>query len=245
LLPIALRTGDWSQVSELLSTASASDSLPNLAFFKSVLFAFAQGMQNVSDKQLEQAEIASTNLDAALWRYTQNEKDEEAAKKKEQSSPAKPENHGMPPDPVAEPLLKNMAILSLELRASILAAGGNITESEKLFANAREQESDLGYHEPPAFIRPVAEQEAIVLMAAGKQAEARVAWQHSLDDRPKSGFALYGLAEIAEQSGDTEQTTAAYREFLSEWKSADANLPQVIHAQEWMRQHTAPVMGTR
>jgi tetratricopeptide (TPR) repeat protein len=151
----------------------------------------------------------------------------------------------MPPDPVTEPLLKNVAILSLELRAGILAASGNITESEKLFADARSDESDLGYHEPPAFIRPVAEQEAIFLMAAGKDAEARAAWQRALDDRPKSGFALYGLAEVAEQSGNTEQTAAAYRAFLSEWKSADTNLPQVLHAQQWIHQHAAPAAGTR
>ena len=92
--------------------------------------------------------------------------------------------------------------MSLELRGSMLATQDNVPEAEKLFAAARREEKELGYHEPPFYIRPVAESEAAAMMTAGKWAEAEAAFQKALVDRPNSGFALYGLAQVKEKKGD-------------------------------------------
>ena len=81
----------------------------------------------------------------------------------------------MSPDPQPEPLVKMLSIMSLELRASMLATQDNVPEAEKLFARARQEEKDLGYREPPFYIRPVAESEAAAMMTAGKWSEAKAA----------------------------------------------------------------------
>ena len=238
-LPIALRTGDWPQVTLLLSKFEVPTSMPNLQFLARSLMEFAQGMQKAESKDFAQAEAYSTSLDAELWRLSQQVKDQESAQKKRLSTPTPPANASMSPDPVLKPLLKNIAVMSLELRASILVGKGQTVDAEQLFAQARQEEQELGYHEPPAFIRPVGEQEAVALMSAGQYAQARAAWQHALEDRPNSGFSLYGLAEVAEKSNEGQQATAAYQQFLTAWKTADPNLQNVQHARQWIDAHQA------
>jgi tetratricopeptide (TPR) repeat protein len=238
-LPIALRTGDWPQVTLLLSKFEVPTSMPNLQFLARSLMEFAQGMQKAESKDFAQAEAYSTSLDAELWRLSQQVKDQESAQKKRLSTPTPPANASMSPDPVLKPLLKNIAVMSLELRASILVGKGQTADAEQLFAQARQEEQELGYHEPPAFIRPVGEQEAVALMSAGQYAQARAAWQHALEDRPNSGFSLYGLAEVAEKSNEGQQATAAYHQFLTAWKTADPNLQNVQHARQWIDAHQA------
>jgi len=245
LLPIALRTGDWPHVESLLATANPPATLPNLQSLSVSLTAFAQGMQSINRKDIEAAQKHSTELDAQLWRISQ-QVDQQAAeekakneKAKDQKSkdPVKPANETQPIDPNLPATLKNLAILSLELRAAILIPSGKIPEAEALFTQARREETELGYREPPAFIQPVAELEAGFLTSAHQDAEAEKAWKQSLSDRPNSGFPLYGLAQLAEQSGDTAKTSAAYNQFLSAWKTADPQSAQIQHAQQWVIAH--------
>ena len=49
-------------------------------------------------------------------------------------------------------------------------------------------------------------------------------------ERPNSGFGLYGLARVAELSGDEAGARQAYAAFLKEWATADETLPEVVHA---------------
>jgi hypothetical protein len=245
LLPIALRTGDWPHVESLLSNAKPPESLPNLQSLAAALTAFAQGMQSLSRKDLNAAQEHSAELDAQLWRISQ-QVDQQAAEEKEKNEKAKDKlskdaaataNEAQPVDPTLPATLKNLAILSLELRGATLLANGKIPEAEALFTQARREETELGYREPPAFIQPVAELEAQFLAAAGQKAEAEMAWKQALEDRPNSGFPLYGLALLAEQSGDTAKTSAAYNQFLAAWKTADTESPQVQHARQWVIAH--------
>ena len=237
LLPIALRTGDWPRVESLLASANPPASLPNLQLLAISLTEFAQGMQSVSQKDLESAQKHSTELDAKLWRISKQVDQEAAAAKTKPKETSAPSNQAQPIDQSLPTMLKNLSILSLELRAAILIPSGKITEAKALFEQASREEQELGYHEPPAFIQPVAEQEAEFLTAANQNAEAEKAWKQALEDRPKSGFPLYGLAVLAEQSGETAKTSAAYSEFLTAWKTADPQLPQIQHAQQWMMAH--------
>ncbi len=233
LLPVALRTGDWARVQKMLAGAHPADASPNLEFLATVLMDFARGMQAAQEHHLESATTSSNALDAELWRFSQQmEQDDKAADK--DAKPAQPVNRAASPNPAPKPLLKNVTILSLELRAAILVDQKKLAEAEKLFEQARTDEKDLGYHEPPAFIRPVAEQEAEILMAAGEDTAATAAWKQALEDRPNSGFPLYGLAQTAEKDGDTQRATAEYQEFLSAWRTADADLPEVAHAKRWL-----------
>jgi tetratricopeptide (TPR) repeat protein len=238
LLPIALRSADWQQTIDLLKTAHPPASQPNLQILNTALTEFARGMLSLNEKDLDTARKHSIELDAQLWRTSQKVDEQEtrdhALPKPEASAP---KNEAEPTDPNLPNLLKNMAIMSLELRAAIFIEAGNTAEAEALYGQARHEEQELGYREPPAFIQPVAEQEAAVLTAAGQPVEAAKAWKKALEDRPNSGFPLYGLAELAERSRDTSQATAAYSKFVDSWKSADPELPQVQHAHQWLAAH--------
>jgi tetratricopeptide (TPR) repeat protein len=248
LLPVALRSGDWPRVQSLLASTNPAAAFPNLNTLASALKSFASGMDSAEHKNLEAARQDSANLDAQLWRASQQMEDESAKDAKKttdaaaKSADTKPTNKVQPTDPNLPSMLKNLAILSLELRAAILIKDGKIAEAKPLFDQARRQEQDLGYREPPAFIQPVAEQEAELLMAAGETADAEKAWKQALADRPNSGFPLYGLALVAEKTGNTTQTSAAFNQFLSAWKTADPELPQIAHAHQWLSEHQSPAM---
>jgi hypothetical protein len=217
-----------------VNAANLSQNMPHMEFLAGGLSQFALGMQSVEAHEPDVAERHSVLLDSTLWRMSQQIKDQEAKDKKAAPPTG---NQSMSPDPLPKPLLQMLSIMSLELRGSMLATQDNVPEAEKLFAVARREEKELGYHEPPFYIRPVAESEAAALMTAGKWADAEAAFQKALVDRPNSGFALYGVAQVKEKKGDTGATTASYRQFLSAWKTADPGLPEMQHAQLWVRQH--------
>ena len=243
-LPVALRTGDWSRAGNLLSESKPREGWLNLAFLARSLTAFTAGMQALDEHDPERAEHQSLLLDAELWRASQQVQDDDAAKAKkskpEDSKTAAPNDKPRPkffPDALPKPLLKNLSVMSLELRASLLIAQKRAPEAEKLFARAAAEEKDLGYHEPPGYIRPVAEAEAAALMSIEDWAGAQAALKKALVDRPRSGFSLYGVALCTEKSGDTQAATAAYKEFVDAWKNADPDLPQLTHAGAFLAQH--------
>jgi hypothetical protein len=70
------------------------------------------------------------------------------------------------------------------------------------------------------------------MLSAGDWTDARAAWEHDLTIRPRSGFALYGIALSDEGAGKSEAAAKEYREFLNAWKDADPDLPQLARARE-------------
>jgi hypothetical protein len=143
------------------------------------------------------------------------------------------------PDALPKPLVNNLSILSLELRAGLLMAKKLNDDAKKLYAQAAQEEKALGYREPPAYIRPVGETEAAAFMAASDWTDAKAAYRKALVERPHSGFPLYGIAMASEQAGDIKAATAGYADFLAAWKSADSDLPQLAHARSYLASHNA------
>jgi tetratricopeptide (TPR) repeat protein len=180
-----------------------------------------------------EAEERSTSMDAGLTQMkemqTAMSKNRDKAKKEDSTKPA---TEPVMPDALPDPLLKCLNIESLELQAGVLVAKHKIREAKKLYAKAVRDERNLGYHEPPFYIRPVAETEAAALLNARDYKGAESAYKEALEERPKSGFELYGLAEVKEKSGDTAGARQAYADFLKAWPKADATLPEVAHAQK-------------
>jgi hypothetical protein len=244
-LPVALRSADWPRVLEMLKAAPAQPApLTNLAFLSESLTDFATGMQAVESHDLAQAEESSRRLDAQLWRVTERMKEEDATKEKEKKKDNDAKKSALKPmmvmpDANAEPLVSNLSLMSLELRAGLLIDKKQIDEAKKLYAQAAREEKNLGYREPPAYIRPVSETQAAALLGASDWTGAKAAYQQALTERPKSGYPLYGIALATEKSGDAKAASTAYRDFLSAWKSADSTLPQLTHAQAYVAEHNA------
>lgn len=238
-LPVALRAADWSSASQFLQASNPPDSLPNIQFLQRELKRFAAGMQALEQHSLSTAEAASADFDAELQKTSARIKDEEAKnkKKKKTSSDADPPKLPVMPDAYAKPLLKNLSVMSLELRAAVLVQKKQNDKAKDLFAQAAKEEKDLGYREPPAYIRPVGETEAAAFMSVSDWKDAAAAYKRALEERPLSGFPLYGIALVSEQSGDAAAAGKQYSDFLSAWKSADASLPQLAHAKDFLASH--------
>jgi len=245
-LPVALRAADWTATLALLKSSDPPATLPNLQFLARQLTQFALGMQSLDAHDLSVAEAASAQFDADLWRISQRLKDEEDAKSKEKdkkSPDAAPPKLERMPDARPKPLVSNLSIMSLELRAGLLIAKKQNQEAKKLYAEAAQEEKALGYHEPPAYVRPVGETEAAAFIAASDWTAAMAAYKEALVDRPRSGFPLYGIAIASEQAGDSTAAAAAYADFLAAWKSADSDLPQLAHARAFLVAHTGAAVG--
>jgi tetratricopeptide (TPR) repeat protein len=235
-LPVALRTANWAEALEMLKSSEPPSTNPNLVFLARQLTDFAAGMQALEAHDLAKAAEASTRLDAELWRMSEQVKDAEAEKEKEKADQGIPKLQLMP-DARPKPLVSNLSIMSLELRAGLLVEKKQIDEAKKLFAQAAREEKGLGYREPPGYIRPVGETEAAALLAAEGFADAKAAYQKALEERPRSGFPLYGIAVSSERAGDVKAAAAEYAEFEKAWKNADAELPQLAHARAYLAEH--------
>jgi tetratricopeptide (TPR) repeat protein len=230
-LPVALRTGDWASVVKMVEGAKPEDRLENLKFLAGQLNEFARGMQSVEMGDLAAAQAHSTKLDVELWHMSQKVKD---APKEKKDEPSVPLMVAVMPDALANPLLSNLSIMSLELRGAILAEQKKLPEAKALFAQAAQEEKGLGYREPPTYIRPVGETEGAALMRAGDFAGAHEAYAAALVERPKSGFPLYGMARSSEAAGDPAKAKAEYAEFVEAWKRGDATMPEIAHAHEYI-----------
>jgi hypothetical protein len=239
-LPVALRSADWSTTLQLLDASQVPDSLPNIQFLQRELKRFAVGMQALEQHSVSSAESASAEFDAELQKTSTRINNEEATAKKKKKTDANQSPPKLPvmPDAYAKPLLKNLSVMSLELRAAVLVQKNQTTQAKELFSQAAKDEKDLGYHEPPAYIRPVGETEAAAFLSVSDWVDAKTAYQAALVERPNSGFPLYGIALATEHSGDATAAAKAYSDFLSAWKSADASLPQLTHAHDYLAAHS-------
>jgi tetratricopeptide (TPR) repeat protein len=242
-LPVALRAGDWSGALELLKASEPPPApLSNLAFLQRALTDFTTGMQALDAGEITKAEEPSQRLDAELWRISSRISSEEKATEDAKPKDKKSKDAGVPtmqlmPDANAKQLINNVSIMSLELRAGLLMANKQMEEAKKLYTQAAREEKELGYREPPGYIRPVAETEAAAMLKASAWTDAKTAYEKALIDRPKSGFALYGVALSSERSGDLKSASTQYAEFVSTWKDADQTLPQLTHARAFLAEH--------
>ncbi|MGC2656991.1 MAG: tetratricopeptide repeat protein [Bryobacteraceae bacterium] len=235
-LPVALRMADWPQVIALLSAATVPAGRPNLEFLAQQLTRFAAAMQAVESHDLAKAQELSSDLDRAS--RTSPSTHAPAVK-----PPSAPPQLQVMPDALLPPILNTLSIMSLELKACILTAGGNVDKAKALFATAAQQEKALGYHEPPSYIRPVGETEGAAMLEAGDWADAKAAYQQALRERPCSGLDLYGIALACEKSGDATDAAKEYSDFLAAWKDADPNLNQLTHAKMYLATHPIVAAG--
>jgi tetratricopeptide (TPR) repeat protein len=229
-LPVALRTADWALVLELLANRAPDNSQPHLEFLAQQLVHFAGGMRAVETRDLVRAQELSDKFDAELWRASQSKNDSPP----QQQAKGGTRKLQLLPDARLQPELSYLSIMSLELQATLAGAQGKTAESKSLFNDAAGKEKALGYHEPPNYIRPVGETEGAAMMAARDWATAKEAYEQALQERPRSGFALYGIALCTENSGDRGAATKGYKEFLAAWKDADPGLAQVEHAKRFV-----------
>jgi len=241
-LPVALRTADFARVLALLKNNTVRPGMPNLEFLRRCLLDLASGMNSVNQGNLSAAGRMSERLDAELYRMSQAHKQPAfmpAMPPPAAAAPNEPPKLALMPDALLDPLLRNLAVMSIELRGCISAARRNIDEAKALFTRAAADEKALGYREPPSYIRPVGETEGAAMLRARRWSDAKEAFERALLERPHSGFALYGIATAEEGLGDSQAASKTYGDFLKAWKDADPGIPQIGRARAYLKAHGA------
>lgn len=219
--------GDWKAVPEDpigfgMDPASASESAKA---YSNGLNTYAKGMAAIEANDFAEAAKQAESLDALLWRLQAAE----PQKKEGDSNPAPNENYAQ--------ILKILGTMSLDLRGNLESARGNLAQGVDLITQAADKEKTLGYSEPPRYFRPEQESLGYAYLKARQWDKARDAFNAALRQRPKSGHALYGIAQSYTLAGDVSNATAAYRDFLAAWPHADPDLPQVKQARAWLASH--------
>jgi tetratricopeptide (TPR) repeat protein len=237
-LPVALRTADFPLVLKLLKTSTVRSGMPNLEFLHRCLMDLAAGMIAVNRSKFALAERIADRLDDERKGMSeQKQTTSMTATGAHESGHRGSTQLAVMPDALLDPLLSTLSIMSLELRASLAAGHGNFDDAKKLFARGAQQAKALGYREPPIYIRPVGEAEGAALLQGRKWSDAKAAFEKALQERPHSGFALYGIATANERLGDSQAASKAYSDFLAAWQDADAGLPERKHARAYKRAH--------
>ncbi len=107
----------------------------------------------------------------------------------------------------------------------------------KLMTKAVELEDKLGPPSgPPGLIKPPHELFAELLLRAGKPAEAAEQFRLSLLRQPNRARSLIGAARAAAKSGDRAAASSLYQKFLAQWQQADADLPELKEAKDYLKQ---------
>jgi tetratricopeptide (TPR) repeat protein len=189
---------------------------------------YAKGMAALEGSDLTEASKQAESLDAQLWRLE--------ATKPEKSDASDMSSLPMPSENLQQ-ILNLLATMSLDLRGNLEMARGNASEGIDLITQAVAKEKKLGYSEPPRYFRPEEESLGYAYLKSKQWDKARNAFNKELRQRPKSGHALYGIAQSYALAGDLTNAPSAYRNFLAAWPHADPDLPQVKQANAWLAAH--------
>jgi tetratricopeptide (TPR) repeat protein len=227
-LPVLLRAGAWTSAAERLERGARDASLKNLEELRTSMLDYVRGMEALERSDVKAAAAMSDAMDAAVKQKPADAEDMSGMM-----------GMSMSKDAMAKPVYSYLDVAAMELRGSVLLAEGHGAESDAMFTRAADAEQELGYREPPFYIRPVAETRGDALLRAKRFDEARQAYEMALKQRPESGFALYGVAQADTGANRRAEATADYARLLHAWANADADLPQLQAARAWMAGQTA------
>ncbi len=88
--------------------------------------------------------------------------------------------------------------------------------------------------QPPYPVIPANELCGRLLLERDHPAEAVVYFERALKRTPNRPKPIFGLARAAEALGEDETARKRYEEFLTVWKTADADLPELVRAKQFI-----------
>ena len=132
---------------------------------------------------------------------------------------------------------KRMEIMQLGVSALALSTKGKHEEAIEMMKRATALEEEMSPPSgPPELLKPSHEVYGEVLLRASRAKEAAQQFATSLRRQPNRARSLLGAARAAARSGDTKGAAAAYSALLRAWAQADAQLPELREAQDYLKQ---------
>jgi tetratricopeptide (TPR) repeat protein len=128
-------------------------------------------------------------------------------------------------------------IKELEVSAVLAAKKQQYDEAIGLMKRATSIEEEMSPPSgPPSLIKPSHELFGEILLEANRPKEAAVQFGTALLRQPNRARSLLGAARAAAKSGDTKTAVEAYSRLQRQWNQADADLPELREAQDYLKQ---------
>jgi tetratricopeptide (TPR) repeat protein len=110
------------------------------------------------------------------------------------------------------------------LMGEMAQRAGRLDEAAAHYKAAMAIEDGILYFEPPTWYYPIRHSLGVVLLSAGKPAEAEAVYQEDLKRFPENGWALFGLLQALRAQGKLADARTADERFRRAWKDADVTL---------------------
>jgi predicted Zn-dependent protease len=107
------------------------------------------------------------------------------------------------------------------LEGEMAAKKGRSDLAVKRLRSAIAGEDELIYDEPPPWYLPIRQRLGMVLLEAGKPAEAEKVFREDLLRRPENGWSLHGLSQSLTAQKKTQEASAVEARFKKAWEKAD------------------------
>lgn len=126
-------------------------------------------------------------------------------------------------------------ISHLQVQALAASIKGEHDKAIQFMTKAAAMEEERGAPSgPPGIIKPAHELFGEVLLRAGKYDRAAEQFKTALLRQPNRARSLLGLARVHAKSGNNTGAAAIYAKLLEQWKDADADLPELKEARDFL-----------
>jgi tetratricopeptide (TPR) repeat protein len=117
-----------------------------------------------------------------------------------------------------------LGIGSAHLEGEIAAARGDTAAAVAALERAVAQQDALLYMEPPPFYFPTRQALGAVLLDAGRAADAEAVYRRDLEQYPRNGWSLYGLAQSLAAQNQPDAAELAQTGYRNAFAQADVSL---------------------
>jgi tetratricopeptide (TPR) repeat protein len=125
-----------------------------------------------------------------------------------------------------------LSVAPFELKARIAAGENKADQAITLLREGIEEETRLGYSEPPLYPHPMEEVAGKICLQLKRWKEAEEFFRAALERDPGSGRALFGLMQAQQGAGKDAEARETYAGFVKAWAKADADLPEMQRARQ-------------
>ena len=127
-------------------------------------------------------------------------------------------------DPAGGTAQQRLRVGLHHLRGELAAARGDLEAAAAALEEAVWVQDSMNYIEPPAWYFPVRQALGAVLLQDGRAAEAEAVYRKDLEQYPKNGWSLFGLAQALRAQDKGQEADWAETGFANAWAKADVKL---------------------